>query len=89
MLNKPPFSPPIRRTLPTPPFTPPLPISAMDISSVRFQPAPVKAQAAITSTHGHLRMIWPERPKLNNYILLQLENIEANERFPIRFYCVN
>jgi len=44
------LSPPIRRTLPTPPLTPPLPISAMDISSVRFQPVPVKAQAVITSS---------------------------------------
>jgi len=57
--------PPVRRTLPTPPLTPPLPISAMDISSVRFQPVPVKAQAVITSTHGHPRMIWPVRPKVN------------------------
>jgi len=40
------LSPPVRRTLPTPPLalTPPLPISAMDISSVRFQPVAVQAQ---------------------------------------------
>jgi len=62
------FFPPIRRTLPTPPLTPPLPISAMDISSVRFQPVPVKAQAVIMSTHGHPRMIWPKRPKVNTVL---------------------
>jgi len=60
------LSPPIRRTLPTPPLTPPLPISAMDISSDRFQPVPVKAQAVITSTHDHPRPIWPVAPKVNN-----------------------
>jgi len=59
------LSPPVCRSLPTPPLTPPLPISAMDISSVCFQPVPVKAQAVITSTHGHPRMIWPVRPKVN------------------------
>jgi len=25
----------------------------------------VQAQAAITSTHGHPRLIWPVRPKFN------------------------
>jgi len=25
----------------------------------------VKAQAAITSTHGHPRMIWPGEPRVN------------------------
>jgi len=29
----------------------------------------VQAQAAITSTHGHPRMIWPVRPKFNIIIL--------------------
>jgi len=64
------LSPPVRRTLPTPPLTltPLLPISAMDISSVRFQPVAVQAQAAITSTHGHPMLIWPVRPKFNIYI---------------------
>jgi len=57
------LSPPVRRTLPTPPVTPPLSISAMDIPSVRFQPVPEQAQAAITSTQGHPRLIWPVRPK--------------------------
>jgi len=37
----------------------------MDIPSVRFQPVAVQAQAAITSTHGHPRLIWPIRPKFN------------------------
>jgi len=57
--------PPIRRTLPTPPVTPPLSISTMDIPSVRFQPVPEQAQAAITSTQGHPRLIWPVKPKFN------------------------
>jgi len=60
------LSPPIHRTLPTPPSSPPLySPSAMDIPSVRFQPGPVKAQAVITSTHGHPSLIWPVRPKVN------------------------
>jgi len=69
------LSPPVRRTLPTPPLTlspPPLPISAMDISSVRFQPVAVQAQAAITSTHGHPRLIWPIRPKFNTLMTIYL-----------------
>jgi len=37
----------------------------MDIPSVRFQPVPEQAQAAITSTQGHPRLIWPVRPKFN------------------------
>jgi len=44
----------------------------MDISSVRFQPVPVQAQAAIASTHGHPRMIGPVRPKFNNYIIFSM-----------------
>jgi len=40
----------------------------MDIPSVRFQPVPEQAQAAITSTQGHPRLIWPVRPKFNNNI---------------------
>jgi len=38
----------------------------MDIPSVRFQPVPEQAQAAITSTQGHPRLIWPVRPKFNS-----------------------
>jgi len=66
------LSPPVRRTLPTPPVTPPCPISTMDISSVRFQP--VQAQAAIASTQGHPRMIWPVRPKFNTFTACDLFN---------------
>jgi len=62
------LSPPVRPTLPTPPVTPPLIISAMDIPSVRFRPVLEQAQAAITSTQGHPRLIWPVRPKFNNSI---------------------
>jgi len=39
----------------------------MDIPSVRFQPVPEQAQAAITSTQGHPRLIWPIRPKFNTH----------------------
>jgi len=42
----------------------------MDIPSVRFQPVPEQAQAAITSTQGHPRLIWPVRPKFNNTYIL-------------------
>jgi len=44
------------------PLPPPL---AMDISSVRFRPVPVVAQAEITSTYGHPRLNWPEMAKVN------------------------
>jgi len=48
------------------PPPPPLP-HTMDISSVRFQPLPVMAQAEMTSTYGHPRLNWPEMAKVNNY----------------------
>jgi len=32
----------------------------------------VQAQAAITSTHGHPRLIWPVRPKFNKTFNLKL-----------------
>jgi len=69
----------IRRTLPTPPLTPPLPISTMDISSVCFRPVPVKAQAVITCTHGHPRLIWPVAPKVNsNMLIMHIESAVSN-----------
>jgi len=37
----------------------------MDISSVRFQPVSVMAQAAMTSTYDHPRLNWPETAKVN------------------------
>jgi len=45
---------------------PPSPPLAMDISSVRFRPVPVVAQAEMTSTYGHPRLNWPEMAKVNN-----------------------
>jgi len=59
-------SPTIRCTLPSPPSSSPPLLHTMDISSVRFQPVPVKAQAVMTSTHGHPRLNWPDRAKVNN-----------------------
>jgi len=38
----------------------------MDISSVRIRPVQVRAQAVMTSTHGHLRLNWPAVAKVNN-----------------------
>jgi len=59
-------SPNIPRTLPSPPSTSTPPLSTVDISSVRFRPVPVRAQAVMTSTHGHTRLIWPVAAKVNN-----------------------
>jgi len=42
-----------------------LPPHAMDISSVRFRPVPVMAQAEMTSTHGHPRPNLPDWGKVN------------------------
>jgi len=66
ILNKSNQSPTIRRTLPSPPSTSPPSHSTMVISSVRFRPVPVSAQAGMTSTHGHPRLIWPLAAKVNN-----------------------
>jgi len=41
-----------RSNLFSPTFHVPLPPPAMDISSVRFRPVPMMAQAEMTSTHG-------------------------------------
>jgi len=38
---------------------------AMDISSVRFRPVPVMAQAEMTSTYGHPWLNLPEMGKVN------------------------
>jgi len=47
----------------SPPFHPPP--HTMDISSVRFRPVPVMAQAEMTSTYGHPRLNLPEMGKVN------------------------
>jgi len=67
--NKSTQSPTIRRTLPSPPSSSTPPLSTMDISSVRFRPVPVTAQAVMTSTHGHPRLTWPAMAKVNKYLL--------------------
>jgi len=46
-------------------FHPTLSPHAMDISSVRFRPVPVMAQAEMTSTHGHPRLNLPQWGKVN------------------------
>jgi len=58
----------IRRTLPSPPTTFPPFHHTMYISSVRIRPTPVKAQAVMTSTHGHPRLNWPAMDKVNTII---------------------
>jgi len=58
-------SPTIRRTLPSPPSSSPPLLHTMDISSVRIRPVPVRAQAVMTSTHGHPRLNWPAVAKVN------------------------
>jgi len=54
-----------RRTRHSPPLSPPL-LHTMDISSVRFRPVPVMAQAVMTSIHGHPKPNLPEMGKINN-----------------------
>jgi len=41
-------------------------LRTMDISSVRYRPAPVLTQAALTSTYGHPRLELPSEGKVNN-----------------------
>jgi len=65
-------SPTIRRTLPSLPSSSPPPRNTMDISSFRIRPVPVKAQAVMTSTYGHLRLIWPVAAKVNNLSCFQV-----------------
>jgi len=43
----------------------------MDISSVRFRPVPVMAQAVMTFTYGHPRLELPEMGKVNNSICVK------------------
>jgi len=64
-------SPPLHSSPPFHPSQPQLPTLplAMEISSVRFRPVPVTAQAEITSTYGHPRLNWPEMAKVNNSVL--------------------
>jgi len=50
---------------PNPPLQPTLHPHAMDISSVRFRPVPVTAQAEMTSTQGHPRPNLPKMGKVN------------------------
>jgi len=61
-------SPTIRRSLPSPPSSSPPRLSTMDISSFRFRPVPATAQAVMTSTHGHPRLICPIAAKINNIL---------------------
>jgi len=59
------ISPPTLEIVPTfrPRSSPPL--HTMDISSVRYRPAPVMTQAAeLTSTYGHPRLELPEMGKV-------------------------
>jgi len=57
-------SPVVSRTQ-SPHSAPPPPLHTMDTSNVRFRPVPVMAQAEMTSTHGHPRLNWPARARLN------------------------
>jgi len=59
------ISPPTLESAPT--FRPRLSptLHAMDISSVRYRPAPVMTQAELTSTYGHPRLELPEMGKVN------------------------
>jgi len=41
------------------------PLRTMDISSVRYRPAPVLTQAELTSTYGHPRLELPREGKVN------------------------
>jgi len=66
ILNKSTQSPIIRRTLPSSPSSSHPPHSTINISSVRFRPVPMTAQAVMTSTHGHPRLTWPAVAKVNN-----------------------
>jgi len=60
-------SPPAHHSPPHHPHPhPPPPPLAMDISSVRFRPVPVMAQAVMTSIHGHPKPNLPEMGKINN-----------------------
>jgi len=46
-------------------LSPPHPPHTMDISSVRYRPVPVMAQAVLTSTYGHPRLELAEMGKVN------------------------
>jgi len=48
-----------------PRFSPPL--HTMDISSVRYRPAPVLTQAELTSTYSHSRLEMPSEGRINRY----------------------
>jgi len=41
------------------------PLHTMDISSVRYRPAPVLTQAELTSTYGHPRLEMPSKGRIN------------------------
>jgi len=41
-------------------------LHTMDVSSVRYWPAPVLTQAELTSNYGHPRLELPEMGKVNN-----------------------
>jgi len=46
------------------------PLPAMNISSVRYRPAPVLKQAELTSTHCHPRLELPKKGRMNMCNLL-------------------
>jgi len=46
----------------------------MDISSVRYRPVPVMAQAVLTSTYSYPRQELPENGKVNNIYELNMPN---------------
>jgi len=51
------------------PYPPPPPL-AMDMSSVRFRPVLVEAQAEMLSTFGHPRLNWPKMAKVNTWAII-------------------
>jgi len=67
-----------RSTILSPIFHHPLPPHTMDISSVRFRPVPVMAQAEMTSTYRHPRLNFPELGKVNNMSFASSMCIHAN-----------
>jgi len=60
------ISPPTLEIVPTLRPRPSPPLHTMDISSVRYRPAPCLTQAELTSTYGHPRLELPEMGKVNN-----------------------
>jgi len=67
-----------KTTLLSPTYHPPPPPHTIDISSVRFRPVPVMAQAEMTSTYDHPRLNLPEWGKVNISINSDLKLIYRN-----------